>query len=181
MTHEMRVWIGCLACYNAGDLVGEWFPADEAGEVSRGDVHRNVSAPAAIMRMILDTHEEMWVMDHEGLPVSGEMSPHEAQAWADLMGEVDDDERPAFAAYIDALGHNDPADISADDFREAYSGEWDSREDFAQDLAEEMGAIPTDYSWPASYVDWERAARDLFMDYTDAPAPGGRIYVFRGM
>ncbi len=29
MDNEYRVWVGCLACYNAGTLVGSWFAADE--------------------------------------------------------------------------------------------------------------------------------------------------------
>ena len=27
-----RVWIGCLACYNEGNLVGDWFDADVADD-----------------------------------------------------------------------------------------------------------------------------------------------------
>lgn len=30
-----RAWIGCLACYNEGRLVGDWFDAVTADEVTR--------------------------------------------------------------------------------------------------------------------------------------------------
>jgi antirestriction protein len=39
-------------------------------------------------------------------------------------------------------------------------------EDYARELAEDMGAITGDESWPATCIDWERAARELRMDYT---------------
>ena len=32
-------WIGCLACYNNARLVGEWFDAETADEVTLADVH----------------------------------------------------------------------------------------------------------------------------------------------
>lgn len=34
-----RVWIGCLACYNEGRLVGDWHDALGADEVTSEDVH----------------------------------------------------------------------------------------------------------------------------------------------
>ena len=39
-------------------------------------------------------------------------------------------------------------------------------EDYAQELAEDIGAIPETTSWPARCIDWEQAARELQMDYT---------------
>jgi antirestriction protein len=39
-------------------------------------------------------------------------------------------------------------------------------EDYAQELAEDIGAIKGDESWPANCIDWEQAARELQMDYT---------------
>lgn len=40
-------------------------------------------------------------------------------------------------------------------------------QDYARELAEEIGAIPSDYSWPASHIDWKAAADALRMDYTN--------------
>lgn len=40
--------------------------------------------------------------------------------------------------------------------------------DYAQELAEDIGAIDTTktYGWPLSYIDWDAAADALRMDYT---------------
>lgn len=39
-------------------------------------------------------------------------------------------------------------------------------ENYARELAEDIGAYDPDAGWPNGYIDWERAARDLRIDYT---------------
>lgn len=38
-------------------------------------------------------------------------------------------------------------------------------ETYAQELAEEIGAVNPSAAWPNNYIDWERAAEALQMDY----------------
>lgn len=53
------------------------------------------------------------------------------------------------------------------DAEEEYEGEFESDEEFAQNMAENMGSLPADGApWPLSYIDWERATRDLMFDYS---------------
>lgn len=70
-------------------------------------------------------------------------------------------------AYL-ALGitaSEDPEDV-AGEIEECYSGSFRSDADFAENMAEEIGAIPRDLAgW--IYIDWERSARDLMMDYSE--------------
>ena len=40
-----------------------------------------------------------------------------------------------------------------------------------------MGAVPRDAGWPTSYIDWERAADALKMDYTSIEADGRTFWV----
>jgi hypothetical protein len=49
--------------------------------------------------------------------------------------------------------------------------------DYAQELAEDIGALPADAGWPAYCIDWERAARDLQMDYTSVDYDGVTYWV----
>jgi hypothetical protein len=51
--------------------------------------------------------------------------------------------------------NNEPELIADSDF-----------EDYARQLAEDIGAVPSDGSWPVSCIDWERAADELRADYT---------------
>lgn len=53
----------------------------------------------------------------------------------------------------------------------------DTFEDYARELAEEIGAINDDAQWPATCIDWERAASELAMDYTSVDFLGYSYYV----
>jgi hypothetical protein len=45
--------------------------------------------------------------------------------------------------------------------------------DYAQELAEDIGAIPdANAAWPLYAIDWELAARDLQMDYSSVELDG---------
>ena len=48
---------------------------------------------------------------------------------------------------------------------------------YAQELAEDVGAVPDDAEWPLRHIDWERAARELLYDYTAVDLDGDRYYV----
>lgn len=50
--------------------------------------------------------------------------------------------------------------------------------DYAEQLADDIGAIPDNAAWPNNCIDWERAARELQMDYT-AVDYGGVTYFIR--
>lgn len=45
-------------------------------------------------------------------------------------------------------------------------------QDYAMQLAEDIGAIKGDESWPLSCIDWEKAARELKYDYTTVDFDG---------
>lgn len=165
-----RAWVGCLACYNAGRLVGAWVDGIEAGEVDPDIFGRACWAST-------NGHEELWVFDHEnyGPLLTGETSPIEAQRLAGLLESIDEDEREAFGHYVSNGHEPDP-----EEFQDAYNGWWDDIAEFAEQLAEDTGAMPDTSSWPAGCIDWERAGNELLMgDYWAAEAESGGIYVFR--
>lgn len=56
-------------------------------------------------------------------------------------------------------------DIQPANIAEAYQGEYANDEAFALDMADQLGSIDENAKWPNTYIDWERAARDLMMDY----------------
>lgn len=49
--------------------------------------------------------------------------------------------------------------------------------DYAQQFAEDIGAVETDGRWPLYCIDWEAAARDLAMDYSLVTYQGTDYYV----
>ena len=48
---------------------------------------------------------------------------------------------------------------------------------FAQELAEDIGAIDPNASWPLSYIDWDAAADALKQDYSAIDFEGRRWWV----
>lgn len=49
--------------------------------------------------------------------------------------------------------------------------------EYAQQFAEDIGAIHTDAQWPVYAIDWERAARDLRIDYTAVDFDGVTYWI----
>ena len=68
---------------------------------------------------------------------------------------------------IDDVAENEPTMIPEYDFSE-----------YAQELAEDIGAISSDAKWPVYCIDWERAARELKMDDASVRV-NGTTYYFR--
>ena len=81
------------------------------------------------------------------------------------LDTADKEELAAAKALIEELGEED-AEAGL------YLIHEDNFEDYAQEFAEDIGAIPKDLNWPAYCIDWERAANDLRMDYTSVEYQG---------
>lgn len=171
-----RVWIGCLACYNEGRLVGDWFDAASADEVTTYDVHGAHSRA--------DSHDELWVMDHENIPVRGEMDPITAAAWGRCLAEVDEHLRPALCVWVESGDYvaEGAGDLpSTSDFEERYCGAWESFREYAENLADDIGLLADVPEEIARYFDWQAWSRDLAMDYSVYDDPEGGVFVFRDL
>ena len=88
-----------------------------------------------------------------------------------IEGGHDED---AIDAYI-KLGIGDD-DLS--DFEEAYQGQYKSDKEFAQEQADAMTSWNSKemQAWPHYCIDWEYAARELMMDYSEQDG-----YYFRNL
>lgn len=172
---SMKVWVGCMACYNAGRLNGEWLPAAEATSWNCADPQ----------------HDECWVFDtdSDSKLISGEMAPAEAQQLAEAVAECvawcEAEHYPfeAFEAYLDNQ-HLTTANWleSRDSFTQSFMGEWADLEAYADELAHEAGLCQcmTNKLWNgACYFDTEAFARDLDASgYWCAKTGDGYNYVF---
>jgi hypothetical protein len=81
-------------------------------------------------------------MDHENIPVRGEMSPYDAAHWAEALAAVDEHLRPALCAWVEtgayvAEGFSDLPSVP--DFEDRYCGEHETFTAYAQGLAEGIG------------------------------------------
>lgn len=173
----MQVWIGCMSCCNSGRLVGAWYDAISADEVTLADVHRGFGGGRAGC-------EELWCFDLDGMPVHREMSPAEAAEWGRVVEQVDEHLRPALIAWVRsgdyvAEGTGDLPSVS--DFEERFAGEWGSFREYAENLAEEIGLLRDVAEEVVRYFNWKSWTRDLAFDYTVEDAPGSGVFVFRSL
>ncbi|WP_369186501.1 antirestriction protein ArdA [Streptomyces sp. R08] len=169
---QPRVWIGCLACYNAGRLVGDWYDGDTADDVTPEDLHGRATS-----------HEELWVMDHDGFSgaLDGECSPCEAAEIARALSELTDDESSAFAAWFQLYAEHDERDEWVEKFRDDYRGFHDSEADFAREWFEETSSEEEKArltQWPFYDIDWDRASQELFTGGFSSEETLGGIHVF---
>ena len=49
--------------------------------------------------------------------------------------------------------------------------------EYAMQLADDIGAVPSDAQWPNTCIDWDQAARELQMDYTSISFDGVDYWV----
>lgn len=76
--------------------------------------------------------------------------------------------------------------LALQDEAEGYAADWKYGEAlirdsyfkrYAMELAEDIGAIPDDAKWPCTCIDWDKAARELQMDYTSVEFAGITYWV----
>lgn len=173
---EPRVWIGCLACYNEGRLRGDWYDCAEAADVTPRQIHGGRPT----------SHEELWVFDHDNIPVDGEFAPMDATGWAEVYDEVGETQWPAICAWVRSGSYTAQGDTDlpvVSDFEEAFTGEWDSFRAFAFQLADDIDlfdGLAEDHV-AVRYFGWDSWIRDLETDYVVERAPGGGVYVFTAL
>jgi hypothetical protein len=101
--------------------------------------------------------------------------------WLSLSHNVDPDASAELAELEALLG-----DLSGNGGDEQWEGEWypitlireDYFKEYAQELAEDIGAVNADATWPNNCIDWDQAARELKHDYTSTEY-GGVTYYYR--
>lgn len=164
------VWVGCLACYNSGHLVGEWTAAADAADLTPEELHRHPTS-----------HEELWCFDLTGFPNgTGEMSPSAAAPWGELFEQLGEHQWDALLAWVESGCYVADADDlpCVSDFEERYCGCWGSESDYAAHLAEELGVWDEIPEHLHSYFDIDAWWRDERYDYTICDAPDGGVYIF---
>lgn len=169
----------CESCYAAGRLVGVWVDAVDAAEIGAADIHAGSGVDP-----VAQGCEEFVCMDTDGLPTTGEPSLDQAARWGEIYEEVGPEQWPALCAWVrsgsyTAEGNTDYPAIS--DFEDAYAGHWDSFQDYADELADDIGLLADVPDSLRSYIDMSAWARDLAYDYDVEGCDTGGVFVFRSL
>ncbi|MDQ1582453.1 MAG: hypothetical protein QOF36_507 [Microbacteriaceae bacterium] len=166
-----RVYVACLAAYNAGRLHGVWIDADQCPE----DIHSAVSDMLAVSPE--PCAEEWAIHDYEGF---GELRLSEWESFERISAIAAGiaKHRSAFAAWLSYDDSRDPADLQS--FEDAYRGEWDSLRAYAEEWADSTGLYAEAEQTGSPYVtvDIDALERDLDIEMYTAPADGHRVHVF---
>ena len=167
-----RIYVASLADYNAGRLHGAWIDATQEPE----EIHEHVQRMLTTSRELVA--EEWAIHDYEGFHHT-RLSEYTSFETVSLIAQGIENHGDAFSAWIAHQGETD--DDTLDRFDEAYLGRWDSIEDYAQQLADDMGLtdeLVPDWAQPYVKVDIELLARDLEIELVTADAEEGGIHVF---
>lgn len=161
-----RIYVGTYAKYNDGNLFGEWLDPEDYSEAEEfyaacRELHKDEADP------------ELMFQDHEDCAGYVSESHIDSDFWEWL--DLDEGEREMVQVYRE---HEDTS-ADFDYIREAFQGRHGSPEEFAEQLAEDIGAIDRNARWPLSYIDWSRAADELRHDGYSFARHNGETWVFR--
>lgn len=197
-TDTPAAWIGCLHCYNSGDLVGRWFDLTDAEEVeiisgdnadlANPDNPHSAENPSLLMAVHAPHNptamcEELWVMDHENLPIKGECDPMTLNKIAEDYDEIEtmtgnhENEWAAYCAYVLGEWQGNLSQIDASTFTDRYRGEWGSFQEYAEDYADNVGDFREVPDHVMRHFDWESYAEELAQDFVTIDH-GGNVWVF---
>ena len=154
----MSIYVGTYAKYNDGSLFGKWMDLSDYSDKNDfyeacAELHKDEEDP------------ELMFQDWENIPdrFIGESWISE-KVWDIINADIQNWD--AFEVFMDFYsGNYEEISDLVSKFDDRYQGEWDSEEDFAEQLFDECYAhdIPENLRY---YIDYEKFARDLFMgDY----------------
>ena len=167
-----RIYVASLSDYNAGILHGAWIVADQDADMIHQEITEMLIASPAT-KQYGDIAEEWSIHDTDGFPNLGENPQLETVA---TIGQAIAEHGDAFTAWIDNSSYNAE---HPENFREEYSGEYESVKDYAYDFAEQSGLYSqlTDMNMDG-FVDWEAYGESLLQDGWYCSSPTGGIYIF---
>lgn len=168
-----RIYVACLASYNAGILHGAWIDCDQDPDDIR-------DAIAAMLAKSSQPNAEDWAIhDSEGwcgVRVSESHDIDELAELAELITDADDED--LIEAAIACSGGFGPDEIRAT--LERFVGSYDSLADWAEELCSDLYDLSAFPSFITSHIDWEYVAKnELIMsgDYTHERV-NHREYIF---
>ena len=175
---DVGAYFACLASYNSGTLHGAWVDLELISDVDD-------------LQDCID-----WILSTSPAPDAEEWAMHDSSGLPDCLSRSEWPDLEQLADYGAALSElsrfewepfciccNDRGEVvDVEDFRDCYSGTYDSCTDFAYQLSENVGVMPDGLMpWPLTCIDWEQAWRDLQIsgEYSADAASSGGVHIFR--
>jgi antirestriction protein len=150
----MKIYVGTYAKYNNGSIAGAWLTLTDYSDAQEFlaacyDLHNDESDPELMFQDFDDVHKNY------------QKECIDLNALYEYVNACNDNNKDIIDAGLDC-------EIPLDSILDAYQGHYDSDIDFAQQCAEECGAITYNEKWPLNCIDWESAAYDLMFNFTQS-------------
>ena len=165
-----RIYVACLASYNAGRLVGTWIRADQDADDIHAEIHAILAAspePGAEEWGIFDTENfgSVRIAEYEDIA--------NVAAIAKLIAEHGN-----LAAEL--IAHAGGADEAREMLDDQYQGAFDSLTAWAEDFLEQTGQLDALPESIRGYFDHEAFARDAELggDIITIETGDGQVHVF---
>jgi antirestriction protein len=162
---NVQIYVGTYSKYNNGSIFGAWIKLEDFSSMEElssamRKLHKDEDDP----EFMFQDYECSGIMENLGL-IS---ECHIAENIYEIMEAIENSSysEDVIEAYVSCLG-NSSADIHTiiEKVEECYSGEYSNDIDFTEDLLDSTGEVSNDLP-NYIYIDWERTARDIMMDYT---------------
>ena len=151
MSDTPRIYVACLAAYNAGRLHGEWIDVTDA-DTMQAEIQAMLSASPAPLA------EEWAIHDYDGFH-GLDLSESEDLDTLVSLAEFLEEHGEIGARFLSQEGLVDDPEEGARQFEDRHRGEYRSLEDFAEEsLSDLLNDVPESVRM---YFDFERYARDL--------------------
>ena len=153
-----RIYVSTYAKYNNGSLDGKWVELmkfdtyDEFVDYCRA-LHKDEKDPE-FMVQDFENYPKKWY--HEaGLPTEEEFE----KIYEYYL--MNDNEQDAYEAFVDYTGND-----NVESFRDAYEGRFNSAEDFAYHMVDNIGWDGVGKENLEMYFDYDAFGRDMMFDYS---------------
>ena len=153
-----RIYVSTYAKYNNGSLDGKWVELmkfdtyDEFVDYCRA-LHKDEKDPE-FMVQDFENYPKKWY--HEaGLPTEEEFE----KIYEYYL--MNDNEQDAYEAFVDYTGND-----NVESFRDAYEGRFNSAEDFAYHMVDNIGWDGVGKENLETYFDYDAFGRDMMFDYS---------------
>jgi antirestriction protein len=186
-THEAeprdgpRIYVASLSDYNAGILHGQWIEAVDDAEVMQDEIDTMLQTSPTTARYG-EIAEEWAIHDYQGFG-NYHLGEFESLGAVTMLARAIVERGQAISAWAAHLGSITEA---VDQFEDAYFGEWDSPEAYAEDYLDSCGItaeierVVPDHLQPYVSIDTEALARDLELggEMSFIERPDGGVWAF---
>lgn len=152
-----KIYVGTYAKYNDGSIDGKWI------DLTKYNTYEDFVQ--ACQELHADEEDpEFMVQDYENFPEKwyheGGLPTEEEFNKINEYYMMDDDHKEAYEAFVNHTGL-----VSMEDFEDAYVGKFDSAEDFAYSMIEDLGWDGIGSENLEMYFDYDSFGRDLMYDF----------------